>query len=86
MAERVGDRHLESPMKLTACSETADVLRGFEQQNSLATFRQVGRADKAVVTGANDDGIVVLQWTLFPKQLLSSIRQEPGTPYPGLPA
>ena len=62
------DRHLESRMKLTACSETADVLRGFEQQNSLATFRQVGRADKAVVTGANDDGIVVLQWTLFPRQ------------------
>ena len=56
-------------MKLTTGSESAGCLACFEDDNALAAASQVGRAEKAVVSCPDNDGVEAIQ--SFFRRLLS---------------
>jgi hypothetical protein len=50
-------------MEFAVCGKPTRRVRCFEDENTLAAFRQVGSANQAVVPGPDDDRVVSIHYT-----------------------
>jgi len=58
------DRHVIAGVEFAARAEPANGIRCLEHEDALTTLHQIGSANQAVVSGADNDGIVPIQFRI----------------------